>query len=174
MTGGETTVAASERRAGDRGGGEVPSSSLRSVARADGLPPPPAAFLYANRLADLTDTTAQHVQLGNVRDLSQLPVNGRGMVGNAAAQVSEMVTVTSSGTAMSNSPRAARRGAISGERGRADAYTLDGMVDKQAAGKDADAGAAIRLRENFNALAVSRRPATIRRTRRGKVKVPTT
>ncbi len=163
--GGETTVAVEVK---DAAGRPVAGSELAVVVVDESVLAltgyrieDPLAIFYAQRGADVSDYhLRKDVQLSNpqavIRMMQQVSVGGGRGAANLMS-VTESVEVTASGPATKREarPRVAR-GVLNAERddAPANAYAIDGLArdEKSAAGAEPDA--AIRLRENFNALAV--------------------
>ncbi|HEX5708410.1 MAG TPA: DUF6049 family protein, partial [Pyrinomonadaceae bacterium] len=163
--GGETTVAVEVKDAAGRpvAGGELAVIVVdESVLALTGYRlDDPVGVFYALRGADVSDHhLRKNVQLSNPLDLQQLPINGRTGVGGAGVgggggPISESVTVTAADASPRRAQRARMAPMIAGQRNESQDFNfmIDGLA--KSAGEDAgESGEAIRLRENFNALAV--------------------
>jgi uncharacterized protein YfaS (alpha-2-macroglobulin family) len=107
----------------------------------------PLAVFYAQRGADVNDYhLRQEVQLANPQTL---PINGRGMAeADKVEEVNgEMAVVTRSAVVAGAMPSPAPKALPMAARGAIDNFTIDGALNEEQQ-------QAIRLRENFNALAV--------------------
>jgi uncharacterized protein YfaS (alpha-2-macroglobulin family) len=148
--GGETTVSVEVK---DAAGRPVQGSEIavvvvdESVLALTGYKlTDPMDVFYAARGADVSDYHLRRdVQLSNpgdvaVRQLQELPLNGRGMEANTSANFGYIMPAPGLAGKPRNAPQRAR--------GNLSSFMIDGVDNEEQAQQ------AIRMRENFNALAV--------------------